>query len=220
MRILLVEDDAMLGESLERALRDRGMSVDWTRDGDSAQSALERHAYSLSLLDLGLPGRSGLEVLQHARKIGLHTPFIVITARDSRASVVASLDLGADDYVTKPFEVEELAARMRAVIRRHDGHAASIITNGEITLDVASHEAAYRGVTHALSAKEFALLHALLQRPGAILSRTQLEERLYGWNEPVASNAVEVLIHYLRRKFGQDIIRNVRGVGWLVGKRT
>lgn len=216
MRILLVEDDPMIGRGLERALKDVGMSIDWARDGDDGQLAIESGHYGLVLLDLGLPGQSGFELLRTIRSRGDATPLIIITARDDIDDRVTGLDLGADDFLVKPFELKELLARIRAILRRHAGHAVSVIGNGEITLDLETHEATYRGKALLLPAREFALLHALLEHPGTILSRRQLEERLYGWNEEVESNAVDVLIHYLRKKFDSDIIRNVRGVGWMV----
>lgn len=218
MRILLVEDDAMIGDSLRHALRNAGMTVDWVTEGGQALTALDTGDYTLVLLDLGLPGLSGLDVLKRLRSKGNATPLLIITARDDLENRVAGLDLGADDYVVKPFEMAELMARMRAVLRRHHGHSSSVISNGEITLDLASHEATYRDKTLLLPAREFALLQALTERTGAILSRAQLEERLYGWGEEVESNAVDVLIHYLRKKFDSEIIRNVRGVGWMVAK--
>jgi DNA-binding response OmpR family regulator len=170
------------------------------------------------LLDLGLPGRSGLEILRSLRTAGDKRPILVITARDELDDRVAGLDLGADDYLVKPFEVKELLARMRAVLRRHGGQAVSILYTSEIELDLSSHEMKYRGCSEVLPAREFALMQALLDRPGTILSRSQLEERLYGWGEEVESNAIDVLIHYVRRKFDKDIIRNVRGAGWMVPK--
>ena len=206
----------MVGQSLSRALADDGMAVDWVRDGTDGQAATATGDYQLVLLDLGLPGIGGLELLRALRHGGDKTPLIVITARDGIDDRVAGLDLGADDFLVKPFEYKELTRRFRATRRRHAGHAVSTIGNGEISLDLATHEASFRGSTLLLPAREFALLHALLERPGAVLSRAQLEERLYGWNEAVGSNAVDVLIHYLRKKFGNDIIRNVRGVGWMV----
>jgi two-component system OmpR family response regulator len=170
------------------------------------------------LLDLGLPGRSGFEVLERLRRKGSRAPVIIITARDALEDRVKGLDLGADDYLVKPFELQELLARLRAVIRRQGGQAAPVLDNGILTLDPATREARRGDVTHVLSAREFALLHALLLRPGAILARSELEERIYGWNEEVESNAVEVIIHGVRKKLGADAIRNVRGAGWMVEK--
>lgn len=218
MRTLLIEDDRMIGDNLRRALRDAGMAADWVNDGEQAQLALTTNDYELVLLDLGLPRKSGQEVLKEMRARGDRTPVLIITARDELEDRVAGLDLGADDYLIKPFELKELMARIRAVLRRQHGQASSLIGNGEISLDLASHEASYRGKTLLLPSREFALLRALLERPGTILSRAQLEQRLYGWGEEVESNAIDVLIHYLRRKFDNEIIRNVRGLGWMVMK--
>jgi DNA-binding response OmpR family regulator len=218
MRILLIEDDAMIGKGLSQALQDAGMSVDWVRDGLQGGEAISVGDYAMVLLDLGLPGRSGSEILKAARQAGNKTPVLVITARDELDDRVAGLDLGADDYLVKPFEIRELLARIRAVLRRFGGQAVSLLGNGEIALDLASHEVAYRGKSHVLPAREFALMHALLERPGTILSRTQLEEKIYGWGDEVESNAIDVLIHYIRRKFDKDVIRNVRGAGWMVPK--
>lgn len=218
MRILLIEDDPMIGKSLREALQDSGMSVDWARNGEDGESALSVGHYALVLLDIGLPGKSGIDVLRAARKGGDKTPLLLITARDELDDRVAGLDLGADDYLAKPFEMRELMARIRAVLRRYGGAAISVLGNGEIELDLASHEARYRGKSLILSAREFALMRALLDRPGTILSRTQLEEKIYGWGEEVESNAIDVLIYYLRKKFDKDVIRNMRGAGWLVPK--
>jgi len=219
MRILAVEDDPMIGKALAQALRDAGMAVDWVRDGADARAALRTHGYAAVLLDLGLPGLGGAEVLRQVRAGGDTTPVLVVTARDDIDSRVGGLDLGADDYIVKPFEMRELLARLRAVMRRrHGGQAVSTLSNGAIELDLDSHVASFRGVAEQLSAREFALLRALMERPGAILSRAQIEERLYGWGEEVESNAVDVLIHYIRRKFGKDIIRNMRGAGWMIDR--
>ena len=218
MRILLIEDDAMIGKSLCLGLRHEGMSVDWVRTGEEGQEALATGGHALVLLDIGLPGPSGLELLKAARQHGNATPMLVLTARDGLDDRIAGLDLGADDYIVKPFELRELTARMRAVLRRHSGSAQSLLEAGEIALDLAGHVLSYRGLRLLLPAREFALMRALMERPGAILSRGQLEERLYGWGEEVESNAVDVLIHSVRKKFDKDIIRNVRGAGWMVLK--
>jgi DNA-binding response OmpR family regulator len=218
MRVLLVEDDTMIGQSLKQALAENGLTVDWVRDGVLAQDALAQGGYAAVLLDLGLPRRSGLEVLRRARQEGDRTPMLVLTARDGVDDRVEGLDVGADDYLAKPFEMRELLARMRAIVRRVGGHAQSTIGTAQTQLDLASRELTHAGTSILLSAKEFRLMHALLERPGAILSRTQLEERLYGWGEEVSSNAVEVLIHGVRRKLSADVIRNVRGLGWRVSK--
>ena len=216
MRTLLIEDDRMIGNSLTKALHGAGLVVDWVKDGVAADAALAAGGYVAVLLDLGLPRRTGLEVLAAARSRGDRTPILILTARDAVADRVAGLDLGADDYIVKPFELSELLARLRAVIRRTDGHAQSLVGTGELQLDLRTREIIYRKTRAALSAREFALLHALVEHPGTILSRQQLEERIYGWDDAVASNAVEVIIHGLRRRFGADVIRNVRGLGWKV----
>lgn len=216
MRVLLVEDDEMIGQSLKQALGANGWSVDWVKDGMLAQSALADGDYACVLLDLGLPKRDGVEVLRKAREAGDPTPILVLTARDGLDDRVAGLDVGADDYLVKPYEFRELLARMRAVIRRRDGAAHSLIGSAELQLDLTTREVIVAGERSQLSQREFALLHALLERPGAILSREQLENRIYGWGEEVSSNAVDVLIHGMRRKLGQDAIRNVRGLGWRI----
>jgi DNA-binding response OmpR family regulator len=216
MRVLLVEDDEMIGHSLRETLSSQGWSVDWVKDGLLAQSAWADGDYACVLLDLGLPKLDGVEVLRKARGRGDTTPVIVLTARDGLDDRVYGLDLGADDYLLKPYELRELVARMRAIIRRRDGSAHSLIGNGALQLDLTTREVLLGGERSQLSAREFALLHALLERPGAILSREQLENRIYGWGEEVSSNAVDVLIHGMRRKVGPDAIRNVRGLGWRV----
>ncbi|GAB3628830.1 Swarming motility regulation protein RssB [Pandoraea terrae] len=218
MRVLLVEDDAMIGEALMQALKDAAYAADWCRDGAAAITAVTTHAYDIVLLDLGLPDRDGLDVLKAHRAAGRREPIIVVTARDAVEDLIGSLDLGADDFVVKPFEVGELLARMRAVIRRHAGVAVPVLSNGRLSLDPATHEARYGDVTCLLSAREYALLHALLLRPGAILSRDALEHQLYGWGEEIESNAIDFLIHSVRKKLGADVIRNIRGAGWLVPK--
>ena len=220
MRVLVVEDDPMIGEALVVALRDAALAVDWVRDGAAASTALLAREHQLVLLDLGLPGRDGFEVLRRMRAARNDAAVIILTARDGVEDRIAGLDLGADDYVAKPFQVGELLARIRAVARRQGGHASGVLDNGIIALDPATREARRGEVRCALSAREFALLHALLLRPGAILTRSELEERIYGWNEEVESNAVDFLIHGVRRKLGADAIRNVRGAGWMVQKGT
>ena len=220
MRILLIEDDKMIGKGLTLALQDAGMSVDWAMTAGDGETAWRNGGYGIVLLDLGLPEKDGLDVLKALRSSGDKTTLMIISARDETADRIAGLDLGADDYLTKPFEIGELLARIRALSRRQGGSAVSQIGTGAILLDLASHELTYHGTRQRLPTREFALMQALLERPGAILSRSQLEERLYGWGEEVESNAVEVLIHYIRRKFDKDIIRNVRGAGWMVEKGT
>jgi len=216
VRALLVEDDDMIGQSLRHALTAAGWSVDWVRDGGQAHAAITDGGYACVLLDLGLPTLDGLEVLRRARVRGDLTPVVVLTARDALDDRVQGLDIGADDYLPKPFQVSELLARMRAVVRRRGGVAQSVLGPPGLQLDLATREVLRHGVRDALTAREFALLHALLERPGAILSREQLEKRIYGWGEEVTSNAVDVLIHGMRRKLGADAIRNVRGLGWRV----
>lgn len=218
MHILLIEDDLMIGDAVSVALKDQAYAVDWVKDGVMANEALESGGYQAVLLDLGLPRRDGLEVLRQARRFGNAAPIIVITARDGIDHRIRGLDYGADDYLIKPFDVDELLARLRAVLRRQGGNATPLLSNGSISLDPTSREAQRDGVKYLLSAREFALLRALLLSPGIILSRSELEERIYGWNEEVDSNTVEVLIHSLRKKFGTDVIKNVRGSGWSVPK--
>lgn len=216
MRILLIEDDAMLGGALELALRDAAYAVNWTRSGDGAAETTMAERYDLALLDLGLPDRDGLSLLRHFRGLPRPLPVIIVTARDAVEDRIAGLDLGVDDYLIKPFEVEELLARMRAVLRRQGAGASPILTNGVVSLDPATRMATGEAGSVRLTAREFALLRALLMRPGAILSRGEIEDRVYGWNEEVESNAIEFLIHALRRKLGTKAIRNVRGLGWMV----
>ncbi len=217
-RMLLIEDDPMIGLGLTRALGDEGIAVDWYRDGFSGEHAMNSSAYTLILLDLGLPGRSGMELLQQLRGTGNRTPLLVITARDEVDDRVLGLEAGADDYVIKPFGITELLARIRAVLRRTAGKNTPLLTNGEITLDRQSREVCYRGKTLILTMRELALLHILTDKPGQIFSREQLEHLLYEWSREVTRNAVDVLIHALRKKFDPQIIRNVRGVGWMVLK--
>jgi len=216
MRVLLAEDDAMIGAVVRDRLRSQGFAVDWARDGRAADSALADDVYDVLLLDLGLPGREGLAVLRSLRGRGSSLPVVILTARDAVDDRVAGLDAGADDYIVKPFDLKELEARLRAVLRRRAGSASSVIEHGPLSLDLAAHELRRDGVPVPVSPREFALLHALLERPGRVLSRAQLEERMYGWGEEVGSNVVEVHIHSLRRKLGADLIRNVRGVGYRV----
>ena len=214
MRILLAEDDPMIGAAVERGLRQDGFVVDWVRDGATAETALADQLHDVLLLDLGLPRRAGLEVLAAMRRRNDARPVLILTARDAVSDRVAGLDAGADDYLVKPFDLDELAARIRALGRRRSGRAAPRLAHGDLTLDPATREVTRAGEPVLLSPREFALLEALMTRPTAVLSRAQLEQRLYGWDEPVESNAVEVHLHALRRKLGAEAIRNVRGVGW------
>jgi DNA-binding response OmpR family regulator len=222
MRLLLVEDDRMIGDSLRQALRDDGYAVDWVYDAQAALGTLASERFDLVLLDIGLPNAdkwgSGLDVLRALRARRDSTPVIVLTARDALGDRVAGLDAGADDYLVKPFELEELNARMRAVLRRHAGRGDPMLEHAGVRLDPATRQVTLHGAPVALSAREFAVLQALLMRPGAILSRAQLEDRLYGWGEEIESNAVSVYIHQLRRKLGAELIQTVRGVGYYFGK--
>jgi two-component system response regulator QseB len=220
MRVLLVEDDVMIGASLQQGLRDDGYAVDWVKDGRAAEVALADPAHQLVLLDLGLPHKDGLTLLRALRKRSSRVPVLVLTARDAIEDRVQGLDAGADDYLVKPFSLAELAARMRALLRRDAGRADPLVRVGSLTLDPSTREVTRDGKPVTLSAREYALLEALVARPGAVLSRTQLEEKLYGWGQEVESNTVEVYIHALRRKLGQDFIKNVRGVGYMVPKAS
>lgn len=220
MRLLLVEDDRMIGQSVQRGLRQDGYTVDWVLDGRSAQLALDDAAYELVLLDLGLPRKDGLQVLQELRKAKNAVPVLILTARDTIADRIKGLDSGADDYLVKPFDLDELSARVRALLRRHAGRAGSQIDLGRLQVDPVSHEVRLDNVSIALSAREFALLHGLAEQAGKPLSRKQLEEKLYGWGDEIESNAVEVHIHNLRRKLGAEWIKNLRGVGWMVPRQT
>ena len=219
MRLLLVEDDAMIGAGIRTGLRQQGYSVDWVRDGEAAELATKTTPYDAILLDIGLPKKTGLELLAHWRKQKNAVPVLIITARDAVSDRIAGLDAGADDYLVKPFDLDELAARLRALLRRHSGRATPLIEHGALTLDPATHQVTLNGSPISLSAREFALLHSLLENPGVPLSRAQLEDRLYGWEEEIGSNAVEVYIHSLRRKLGNEWVRNVRGVGYLVPRQ-
>jgi two-component system OmpR family response regulator/two-component system response regulator QseB len=220
MRLLLVEDDRMIGESLRAALKLEGHAVDWVTDAQLASSTLATERFDLALLDLGLPKGNGVDVLRAMRARGDATPVIVLTARDALGDRVTGLDAGADDYLTKPFELDELLARMRAVLRRHSGRASTRLVHEDLSFDPSTREVTLRGEPVVLSAREMAVLEALMQRPGAILSRAQLEDRLYGWGEEVESNAVSVYVHQLRRKLGPDLIRTMRGVGYYLGRRN
>ncbi|HET6801450.1 MAG: response regulator [Betaproteobacteria bacterium] len=219
MRILLVEDDPMIGKTLQQALQQDGYAVDWATDGGAAHTALAAAdgAYAMVLLDLGLPRKSGIELLRELRREGNRVRVLVVTARDAVADRVAGLDAGADDYLTKPFSLDELAARMRALLRRDVAREDNVLRHGELALDTAAHTVTQNGRPVDLSAREFALLAALLERPGAALSKAQLEERIYRWGDEVESNAVEVHVHNLRRKLGSQAIRTLRGVGYALG---
>jgi len=216
VRLLLVEDDPMIGEAIRTGLRREGFAVDWVHDGDAAERVLRTEQFDLLMLDLGLPRKDGLQVLRNLRTRHESLPVLIITARDAVSDRVRGLDAGADDYLVKPFDLDELAARIRALLRRKSGRPAPEVEHLGVTLDPATHRVTQEGREVTLSPKEFALLQLLLERPGTILSRSQIEERLYGWGEEIESNAVEVHIHGLRRKLGADYIVNVRGVGYRV----
>lgn len=223
MRILLVEDDPMIGQAVSETLSDSAYAVDWVRDGRSALDAVTDVEYDCALLDLGLPGVDGIKVLEYWRSQKIRLPVIILTARDDTADRVLGLDKGADDYVVKPFDFRELLARIRAVTRRKDaGSADTLLTCGCLSLNPVNHETVITTSSGEkniqLTAREFSLLEALMSRPGAVLSRDALEQRIYSWNEEVDSNAVEYIIHTLRKKIGAVFIKNVRGVGWKVNK--
>jgi two-component system response regulator QseB len=219
MRLLLVEDDVMIGEVVLDLLRAEHYAVDWVKDGEMADTALvQSQSYDLVLLDLGLPRKDGLDVLRAMRGRRDRTPVLVATARDSVADRVAGLDAGADDYVLKPYDLDELLARIRALLRRSAGRAEPVFDYKSISINPATREVTVDGMPATLSAREWAVLEALIARPGVVLSRVQLEEKLYSWRDEVSSNAVEVYIHGLRKKLGSDLIQNVRGVGYMVPK--
>src|ERR1700687_3144842 len=218
MRGLLIEDDKMVGAAVQQALRDAAYAVDWVTDGETAIHAAEDEAYEVALLDLGLPLADGWEVLRRIRALRRKLPIIIVTARDGVDNRIDGLDLGADDYLVKPFEIRELLARMRAVLRREGSGSSALLTNGKLRLDPATREAGFFDEMSLLTAREFAVLQALLIQPGAILSRDDLERHVYGGNEEVESNAIEFLIHTIRKKLGALAIRNVRGVGWMVDR--
>ena len=220
MRLLLVEDDSMIGAAAQQGLRQEGHVVDWVRDGREAEVAVRDKVHDVVLLDLGLPRRDGLSLLREWRAKGVDVPVVIITARDGVADRIAGLDAGADDYLVKPFDLDELSARVRAVARRRAGRAESVMRLGDLEVDAATKRVKWKGNEVALSAREYALLEALANRPGAYLTRAQLEERLYGWDEEIASNAVEVHIHGLRRKLDAGLIRNVRGLGYTLDAGT
>ena len=216
MRILLVEDDPLLGDGLRAGLRQRGFLVDWVRDGDAAARELRAPPYAAVVLDLGLPGQDGMEVLAEARRDGIGWPVLVLTARDAVPDRIRGLDGGADDYVVKPIDLDELAARLRALVRRAHGQPGERLLAGDVELDPAARSVSRAGEPVLLSTREFDLLHALMLNAGRVLTREQLEQHLYSWGQEVESNAVEVHVHHLRRKLGADVVRTVRGVGYLM----
>jgi two-component system response regulator QseB len=220
MRVLLVEDDTMIGAAVHSGLRHEGFAVDWVRDGEAAERSVLAERFDAVLLDLGLPRSNGIEVLRKMRARGDATPVLIVTAQDEVAERVRGLDAGADDYLVKPFEFAELAARIRALLRRRAGRATPVIEHRGVALDPATQRVTQNGKDVALSPREFALLALLMDRPGALLSRTQIEERLYGWGEEIESNAVDVHVHALRRKLGADLIQTVRGVGYRVAAQS
>jgi DNA-binding response OmpR family regulator len=214
LRILVVEDDALLGDGIRAGLMLDAYAVDWVKDGQMALHALADHSYDACILDLGLPGKDGLSVLREMRRGGDRTPVLVLTARDTREDKISGLDHGADDYLTKPFDLGELQARIRALLRRAGGIAQPVLEHRGLVLDPASKRVVFNGQEVSLSGREYALLQALLSPPGHIRSRSQLEESLYAWGDETGSNTVEVYIHHLRKKFGADFIRTVRGLGY------
>jgi two-component system OmpR family response regulator len=216
MRLLLVEDDAMIGEAVLQVLRAEHYAVDWVRDGLNADAALKSEQYDLVLLDLGLPKRDGLDVLRALRARRAHVPVLIATARDAVGDRIAGLDAGADDYVVKPFDIDELLARIRALLRRSAGRGEPVFAHRGLSLDPATRQATVHGQPVSLSAREWAVVEALIARPGAVLSRAQLEEKLFSWKDDISSNAVEVYVHGLRKKLGSDFIQNVRGLGYVV----
>ncbi|HXD43253.1 MAG TPA: response regulator transcription factor [Ramlibacter sp.] len=219
MRLLLVEDDPMIGEAVLDALRAEHYAVDWVRDGAMADTALRSESYDLVLLDLGLPKRDGLEVLRSLRARRSAVPVLVATARDAVGDRVAGLDAGADDYVVKPYDTDELLARIRALIRRSAGRGEPVFSHKGVTLNPVTREAAVNGEPVSLSAREWAVLEPMLARPGVVFSRAQLEEKLYGWKDEISSNAVEVYVHGLRKKLGSELIQTVRGLGYVVPRQ-
>jgi two-component system, OmpR family, response regulator len=220
MKVLVIEDDLMIAAAIEQALKDAAYAVNTVHDGQSAMIPLNSEHYDVVLLDLGLPHMNGFEVLRHIRGKKLDMSVIILTAKDSVEDRIRGLDEGADDYLIKPFEIAELLARMRAVTRRTSGSGSPVLSNGQITLSPVTRELSFEDKTIRLSAKEFSLMQSLLLRPGGILSRQELEDRIYGWNEEVESNVIEYLIHSIRKKVGNKIITNVRGLGWMVSKES
>ena len=218
MRLLLVEDDKLLGKGIHTGLRQAGYAVDWVMDGDAADAAVSHELYDLMILDLGLPRRSGLDVLDNVRGSGKDLPVLILTARDSVNDKIIGLDRGADDYMIKPFDLDELGARIRALLRRQGGRRSPLLTNGDIELDPAAHSVTKAGTVVEVPPREFAILHTLLDNAGRVMSRSRLEESLYSWKDEIDSNAVEVHIHHLRKKLGADLIRTIRGVGYIVDK--
>lgn len=216
MRILLIEDDEMIGKAVRQGLVQAGFAPDWVTDGRSADLALANGVYDLAILDLGLPKKDGMAILQTLRGMGNSMPVLIASARDTVKDRIAGLDAGADDYVLKPFDLDELVARVRALLRRHVGSGSPLLKFGALVLDPVNKLVSQNGSEVALSAKEFAVLEALMQRPGAVLSREKLEDSVYGWGDEIGSNAIEVHLHHLRKKLGNGAIKNIRGVGYRV----
>lgn len=216
MRILLIEDDSMIGKAVREGLVQAGFAVDWVTDGRAAELSLSSGAYDLAILDLGLPKKDGMALLAALRRLGNQLPVLIASARDTVQDRIAGLTAGADDYVLKPFDLDELVARVRAVLRRHAGSGSSLLMFGSLSLDPARRSVTQRGQPVELSAREFSVLEALMQRPGTVVSRQKLEEAVYSWGDEVGSNAIEVHLHYLRKKLGAAVIKNVRGVGYRV----
>jgi two-component system OmpR family response regulator/two-component system response regulator QseB len=220
MRILLAEDDPLLGDGLRVGLRQLGFAVDWVRDGAAAERELRAEPYAAAVLDLGLPLQDGMNVLASIRAAGVTLPVLVLTARDAVPDRIRGLDVGADDYVVKPVDLNELAARLRALVRRAHGQPQERLSVQDVVLDPAARAVTQAGVPVALSAREFDLLHALMLNAGRVLSREQLEQHLYSWGQEVESNAIEVHVHHLRRKLGGERIQTVRGVGYLLQREA
>ncbi|MDH4275085.1 MAG: response regulator [Gammaproteobacteria bacterium] len=218
MRLLVVEDDTLLGDGIKAGLTQEGYAVDWVEDGEAAELALKTNQYELVVLDLGLPKKSGVEVLKNMRLQGNDVPVLILTARDTVNDRVKGLDNGADDYLTKPFDLVELAARIRALLRRRGGRSTPVIQHNNLIVDPAAHQVSVEGQVVDISPREFTILQLLLENRGKVLSRSRLEEGLYAWNDEVESNTVEVHIHHLRKKLGADLIRTIRGVGYIIDK--
>ena len=216
MRILVVEDDRLLGDGIQKGLAQAGFAVDWVQDGSQGEAALKGEDFAAVVLDLGLPKLSGIDLLRRLRAHGNTVPVLILTARDAIEDRVKGLDSGADDYVVKPFDLDELAARLRAVIRRNSGEASAALRLNELELDSAQHKVQFRGKPVELTAREFSLLHELMLNAGRVLSREQLEQRLYAWGDEIESNAIEVHVHHLRRKLAPELVRTIRGVGYMM----
>ena len=216
MRLLLVEDNQNLGKGIHAGLNQAGYAVDWVKDGETAQSVLNSEKYDIAVIDIGLPGKSGLEVLEELRVNGENLPVLILTARDTVNDRVMGLDSGADDYMVKPFDLDELNARIRALLRRSVGRSTPVIQHGFVEMDPAAHTIKKEGEIIELSNRAYAILQTLLENAGRVMSRSRLEQSLYSWKDDIESNAVEVHIHYIRKKLGNDLIRTIRGVGYII----